>query len=490
MTNETYIDKLIKNETVFPVYQPIVSLTTGDVLGYEALTRITPDGENDEVANTPIRDLFQTAEQSGQLWDLEQLCRRKALEGAKEIPKGAKLFLNVSPNVIHDNQFRSGFTSTHLKKYGISTTDVIFELTERMAIEDMDSFKAAINHYRRQGYETALDDVGSGESGLNTLLDLSPTYIKLDMHMIRDVEKHHIKRTLIKSFVQFANTSNITLIAEGIETLRELTVLTELGVAYGQGFYLSKPTASLKGIPPVVKEQILSLNEKKNTKPGEYTQLSLSEIMKNDEINCYINSGNALLETLGFTEHSKVHSTKVSCTAGRILAELNYPEEEIELARIAGYMHDVGNCINRTDHAHTGGIMAFQILTKMNADPADMAKIAGAIGNHDEKSGHATEPISAALIIADKTDVRRNRVRKAEMTDFDIHDRVNYAVVSSQLIVKPEKKEIQLDIELDHDICSIMDYFEIFLQRMLMCRRAAEVLGCTFRLIANGSQVL
>ena len=212
--------------------------------------------------------------------------------------------------------------------------------------------------------------------------------------------------------------------------------------------------------------------------------------MHNDEINQYIDSGNALLERLGFTEHSRVHSSKVSAAAGKILAELNYSEEEIELARIAGYMHDMGNCINRNDHAHTGGILAFQILSKMHADPAAIAKIIGAIGNHDERTGCATEPISAALIIADKTDVRRNRVRNREMTDFDIHDRVNYAAVSSQLSVLPSEKEIRLDIELDHSICSIMDYFEIFLQRMLMCRRAAEILGCTFSLIANGSQVL
>ena len=196
------------------------------------------------------------------------------------------------------------------------------------------------------------------------------------------------------------------------------------------------------------------------------------------------------MERLGYTEHSRVHSAKVSCTAGNILAQLNYPEEEIELARIAGYMHDLGNCINRTDHAHTGGILAFQLLTKMNADPAAIAKIIGAIGNHDERTGCATEPISAALIIADKTDVRRNRVRNSEKTDFDIHDRVNYAAVSSELQIQSDKKEIRLDIELDNSICSIMDYFEIFLERMLMCRRAAEVLGCTFKLIANGSEVL
>lgn len=221
-----------------------------------------------------------------------------------------------------------------------------------------------------------------------------------------------------------------------------------------------------------------------------HPSLSLKDIVKNEEINCYIDSGNEFLGKLGFTEHSRLHGTIVSSTAGRILAELGYSAEEIELARIAGYMHDIGNCINRNDHAHTGGILAFQILTRLGASPASIAKIAGAIGNHDEKTGCATDPISAALIIADKTDVRRNRVRNKDKTDFDIHDRVNYAAVSSQLTVRAEEKEIQLDIELDSSICSLMDYFEIFLDRMLMCRRAAEVLNCRFKLIANGSQVL
>lgn len=486
MLNELLIEEIIKEERISPVYQPIVSLSTGEIFGYEALSRF--DLQRNESDTVSTRDIFQTAYQSGQLWDLERLCRKKALEGARHISHGLKLFLNVSPNVIHDNQFRSGFTNKYLNKYGISATDVIFELTEHMAIENMDSFKSVLNHYRRQGYETALDDVGAGESGLNTLLALNPTYLKLDMEIIRDIEKHHNKRSLVKAFVQFANTSNTILIAEGIETEKELAVLSELGVDYGQGFYLGRPEPQLCPLREDVRETLSGLL--RTPRKTIYQPLTLKKIMKNDEINQYIDSGNLFLERLGYTEHSRIHSAKVSCTAGKILAELNYPEEEVELARIAGYMHDIGNCVNRTDHAHTGGILAFQILTGMNIDPAEIAKIVGAIGNHDERTGCATEPISAALIIADKTDVRRNRVRNPEKTDFDIHDRVNYAAVSSELQIRPDKKEIQLDIELDNEICSIMDYFEIFLERMLMCRRAAEVLGCTFKLIANGSQVL
>ncbi|MBC6681221.1 EAL domain-containing protein [Zhenpiania hominis] len=486
MLNELLIEEIIKEERISPVYQPIVSLSTGEIFGYEALSRF--DLQRNESDTVSTRDIFQTAYQSGQLWDLERLCRKKALEGARHISHGLKLFLNVSPNVIHDNQFRSGFTNKYLNKYGISATDVVFELTEHMAIENMDSFKSVLNHYRRQGYETALDDVGAGESGLNTLLALNPTYLKLDMEIIRDIEKHHNKRSLVKAFVQFANTSNTILIAEGIETEKELAVLSELGVDYGQGFYLGRPEPQLCPLREDVRETLSGLL--RTPRKTIYQPLTLKKIMKNDEINQYIDSGNLFLERLGYTEHSRIHSAKVSCTAGKILAELNYPEEEVELARIAGYMHDIGNCVNRTDHAHTGGILAFQILTRMNIDPAEIAKIVGAIGNHDERTGCATEPISAALIIADKTDVRRNRVRNPEKTDFDIHDRVNYAAVSSELQIRPDKKEIQLDIELDNEICSIMDYFEIFLERMLMCRRAAEVLGCTFKLIANGSQVL
>lgn len=486
MLNELLIEEIIKEERISPVYQPIVSLSTGEIFGYEALSRF--DLQRNESDTVSTRDIFQTAYQSGQLWDLERLCRKKALEGAKHISHGLKLFLNVSPNVIHDNQFRSGFTNKYLNKYGISATDVVFELTEHMAIENMDSFKSVLNHYRRQGYETALDDVGAGESGLNTLLALNPTYLKLDMEIIRDIEKHHNKRSLVKAFVQFANTSNTILIAEGIETEKELAVLSELGVDYGQGFYLGRPEPQLCPLREDIRETLSGLL--RTPRKTIYQPLILKKIMKNDEINQYIDSGNLFLERLGYTEHSRIHSAKVSCTAGKILAELNYPEEEVELARIAGYMHDIGNCVNRTDHAHTGGILAFQILTRMNIDPAEIAKIVGAIGNHDERTGCATEPISAALIIADKTDVRRNRVRNPEKTDFDIHDRVNYAAVSSELQIRPDKKEIQLDIELDNEICSIMDYFEIFLERMLMCRRAAEVLGCTFKLIANGSQVL
>ncbi|HIS95279.1 MAG TPA: HD domain-containing protein [Candidatus Ventricola gallistercoris] len=218
--------------------------------------------------------------------------------------------------------------------------------------------------------------------------------------------------------------------------------------------------------------------------------VTFEAIQGNAEIRTYIEKGNANLGVLGFTKHSVGHAMKVSKTAGEILMQLGYSEREVELARIAGYMHDMGNCINRTDHAHTGAIMAMTILRDLGMDPAEIAVVITAIGNHDEKTGTAVDAISAAVILADKTDVRRNRVRGRDRAKFDIHDRVNYAAISSVLHMDREKRQITLDIQLDDEICSVLDYFEIFLERMLMCRRAAEMLGCSFKLKANGSKVL
>lgn len=217
--------------------------------------------------------------------------------------------------------------------------------------------------------------------------------------------------------------------------------------------------------------------------------MTYKELKKTVEINTYIEQGNLVLGAMGFTEHSGVHASKVAVTAGNILHELGYDDHQIELARMAGYLHDIGNSINREDHAHTGALMAFQLLREMNMSPADIAIIITAIGNHDEKSGAAVDPVSAAIILADKTDVRRNRVRNKIKATFDKHDRVNYAAAASSLEINIEKKQITLNIELDEQICSIMDYFEIFLQRMLMCRRAAEILGLKFKVMANGHKV-
>lgn len=218
--------------------------------------------------------------------------------------------------------------------------------------------------------------------------------------------------------------------------------------------------------------------------------MTYDEIRKSEEVAAYIAKGNEVLGKLGFTEHSEIHSVKVAVTAGRLLADLGYSQREIELAKIAGYMHDIGNSVNRTDHAHTGAIMAFSILSKTDMPPEDIACVISAIGNHDEGSGSAFDPISAALIIADKTDVRRNRVRNTDFATFDIHDRVNYAAVSSALKVDTQLRAINLDIDLDESMCTMLDYFEIFLKRMLMCRRAAEILGMRFRLTCGGHKIV
>ncbi|MBQ7887460.1 MAG: HD domain-containing protein [Clostridia bacterium] len=218
--------------------------------------------------------------------------------------------------------------------------------------------------------------------------------------------------------------------------------------------------------------------------------MTFEEIRRNDEIRAYMEKGNENLGVMGFTEHALAHAMRAAHTAAGILEKLGHGEREIELARIAGYMHDIGNCVNRTDHAHSGAIMAMGILRDLKMAPEDIAVVIAAIGNHDEKTGTAVDAVSAALILADKCDVRRSRVRARGQADFDIHDRVNYAAESSALSVDAAARRITLDITLDDRICSVLDYFEIFTQRMLMCRRAAEKLGCSFHLTANGSKVL
>ena len=218
--------------------------------------------------------------------------------------------------------------------------------------------------------------------------------------------------------------------------------------------------------------------------------ITFDDIRNSAEIRAYMDKGNANLGVLGFTEHGMGHAMKTAVTAADILQRLGYGERECELARIAGYMHDIGNCINRNDHAHLGASMAFPILRDMGMEPTEIAMLLAAIGNHDEKTGTAGDPVSAALILADKTDVRRSRVRAQSPADFDIHDRVNYAVVNSSVTIDGEAKTITLNIELDERMSSVLDYFEIFMQRMMLCRKAAEKLGLQFKLIINEQQLI
>ncbi len=218
-------------------------------------------------------------------------------------------------------------------------------------------------------------------------------------------------------------------------------------------------------------------------------EITYALIKGNREINLLIEKGNQVLRELGYTEHSRKHAAKTAETAAMILKELGYGRHKVELARIAGYMHDIGNSVNRTDHAHTGAMLAYGILKEMGMPLEDVLTVISAIGHHDEATGSPVDEVSAALILADKSDVRRNRVQNPVPARFDAHDRVNYAVLSCKMNIDKEKRTISVQIDLDDEICTVMDYFEIFLKRMVMCRKAAEKLQCRFKLSANGSKL-
>ena len=215
------------------------------------------------------------------------------------------------------------------------------------------------------------------------------------------------------------------------------------------------------------------------------------EQIKNDAaVRAYIKKADESLIALGYTEHSFAHVTKVSESAAYILETLGYSEREVELVRIAGFLHDIGNLVNREEHSQSGAVMAFRILDKMGMDPLEIATVVTAIGNHDEGNGVAVNAVAAALILADKSDVRRTRVRNSDMSSFDIHDRVNWSVEKSELKINTEKTLIKLKLQIDTRISSLVDYFEIFLERMLLCRKAAEKLGLSFKLIINEQQYM
>lgn len=218
--------------------------------------------------------------------------------------------------------------------------------------------------------------------------------------------------------------------------------------------------------------------------------MKYSDLKENKEIKALIEKGNSNLGVLGYTDHSQAHAALVANRAADILKKLGYKKSRIELAKMAGYMHDIGNAINRSHHAEYGAILAYDILKKTDLDEKDRLTIVSAISHHDESTGVALDDISAALIIADKTDVRRNRVREKPKASFDVHDRVNYAVTKSDLEILPEKKLIVLSLEIDEKICTMYEYFEIFLGRMMMCRKASEILGVKFRLQVNENKVL
>lgn len=218
--------------------------------------------------------------------------------------------------------------------------------------------------------------------------------------------------------------------------------------------------------------------------------VTYEDVRNSEEIRTYIKQADESLKAIGYTEHSFAHCTKVAKVAGDLLEKLGYDAHEVELARIAGFMHDIGNVVNRIDHAQSGAMMAFRILDKMGMPPEDVATVITAIGNHDEQTAAAVNAVAAALIIADKTDVRRSRVRNRSTINFDIHDRVNDAAEKSDVILEPDSKTITLDLKINTEICAVMDYFEIFTGRMLLCRKAAEFLGLQFKLDINDVYLL
>lgn len=220
------------------------------------------------------------------------------------------------------------------------------------------------------------------------------------------------------------------------------------------------------------------------------THVTFKEISRNEEISTYIEMGDQALGIMGYTEHSLQHALRTANIAARILKTLGFSDRDVELARIAGFMHDIGNIINRDEHAQSGGIMAFKILRGLGMDPGEIARIVSAIGNHDENTSSPANVIAAAIILADKSDVRRSRVRNREISTFDIHDRVNYAVETSRITINVNEKTAVLKLTIDTTISSVMDYFEIFLTRMLLCRRAADFLGLQFKLIINDMGLL
>ena len=218
--------------------------------------------------------------------------------------------------------------------------------------------------------------------------------------------------------------------------------------------------------------------------------LTFEDVKNNAAIRTYIQRADESLIALGFTEHSFAHVTMVAENAAYILEALGYPARTVEIARIAAFLHDIGNLVNRVDHSQSGAVMAFRMLDNLNCDPEEIATIVTAIGNHDEGTGQPVNAVAAALILADKSDVRRSRVRNQDPATFDIHDRVNYSVTKAELKINESKTLIKLKLHIDTRYGSVMDYFEIFLNRMTLCRRAAETLGLQFKLIINEQQLV
>lgn len=251
---EKQMNQLLDEKKIKSVFQPIVSLKNGKIFGYEALSRITIKD-----SCFSIGEAFEIAEEMNCLWSLEHLCRVNSLKMSQNKPQEAKLFINVDPNIMQDPEFKSGVTCESLKKYNLNCDDIIFEATERSAIKNMEIFKSSINHYRKQGFRVAVDDVGSGYSGISRVFDVNPQYIKIDMSIIQGIENDELKRSFVSALSQFSKEAGIKLVAEGIETAEQLNAVIALKVDYGQGFYLKKPSENFENTSQSLCKEISEL---------------------------------------------------------------------------------------------------------------------------------------------------------------------------------------------------------------------------------------
>jgi diguanylate cyclase (GGDEF)-like protein len=271
------LNRILKEKLITPVYQPIVSLLDGKVFGYEALSRVPNSKDSNKIVKLDIENLFRVADKINKSWEFETLCRNKTFEYAKDIvDTEKKLFINVNSNIIHDANFIGEFTKKHLDKCGMDSSNIVFEITERIAITDKNTFLESINHYRTQNYLIAIDDVGSGYSGLDAINNIKPDIIKLDLNLIRDIDKDITKQFLCKAMADFGNNAGIKVIAEGIETEEELRTLIKLDVGFGQGYFLGTPDKPIVEVDPGKVEMIKKYNAKKlveNTKSSIYSMI-------------------------------------------------------------------------------------------------------------------------------------------------------------------------------------------------------------------------